>query len=75
MKREMLVNFRGKRSQTEMANIYGVSQQAWSKWERGENTPTLLTIKKLENDIGAPMEKIFFDLFEEIPKNDASANE
>ena len=63
MKREELIKFRGDRSQAEMADIYGVTQQAWSMWERGEKTPSLPTMKKLENDIKIPMEVIFFDAF------------
>ena len=63
MKREQLISFRGNRTQTEMANIYGVTQQAWSMWERGENTPSPAIMKKLEEDIGTPMEDIFFDVF------------
>ena len=63
MKREQLILFRGTRSQTEMANIYGVTQQAWSMWERGENIPSLPTMKKLETDTGIPMEDIFPDAF------------
>lgn len=63
MKREQLISFRGMRTQAEMANLYGVTQQAWSMWERGENTPSLPVMKKLEEDIGIPMEDIFFDSF------------
>ena len=63
MKREHLILFRGNRTQTEMANLYGVTQQSWSMWERGENTPSLPIMKKLEDDIGIPMEEIFFDVF------------
>lgn len=63
MKRDLLIKFRGKRTQVEMAKLYGVTQQAWSMWERGENTPTLLTMKQLEKDVGYPMEEIFFDYF------------
>ena len=63
MKREKLTSFRGDRTQAEMAKIYGVSQQTWSMWERGENTPSLPIMKKLADDIGLPMEEIFFDSF------------
>ena len=66
MKREKLISFRGNRTQTEMANSYGVTQQAWSMWERGENTPSLPIMKKLEDDIGIPMEAIFFDVFNNL---------
>lgn len=75
MKREILIRFRGSRSQTEMANMYGVSQQAWSLWELGEKTPTVLTMKRLENDIGLPMEEIFFDVFNEKSLLNDSATE
>ena len=63
MKREHLIAFRGKRTQAEMASQYGVTQQSWSLWERGENTPSLPIMKQLEDDIGIPMEDIFFDVF------------
>jgi DNA-binding XRE family transcriptional regulator len=64
MKRNLLVYFRGKRSQREMGEIYGVSQQSWARWEQAGNyKPNIITMKKLENDIGKPMEKIFFDIF------------
>lgn len=63
MKREILILYRGNKTQSEMASLYGVTQQAWSMWERGENTPSLPIMKKLENDIGRPMEEIFFDVF------------
>lgn len=63
MKRLELINYRGDRTQAEMADKYGVTQQAWSMWERGEITPSLPTMKRLENDIGIPMEVIFFDAF------------
>ena len=59
MKREMLVKYRGNKSQAELAKRYGVSQQVWSRWENGVCKPPVWTMKKLENDIGAPMEDIF----------------
>ena len=63
MKREQLILFRGSRTQAEMAEKYGVTQQAWSMWERGKNIPNLPTMKRLENDTGMPMEDIFADAF------------
>ena len=63
MKRWKLIEYRGSKSQAEMARKYHVSQQAWSAWERGAKTPELFTMKRLEQDIGAPMETIFFDVF------------
>jgi DNA-binding XRE family transcriptional regulator len=63
MKREKLIDYRGKRSQADMATIYGVSQQAWNRWESGTATPRPHLMKKLEMDIGIPMEIIFADVF------------
>ena len=64
VKRDALISYRGKRSQAEMAQLYGVSQQLWSCWEKGITSPSLPIIKKLEEDSGVPMEKLFFDLFD-----------
>ncbi len=63
MKRKILIDFRGKKSQAEMAEKYGISQQLWSCWENGNSTPLPHLMKRLENDIGVPMEEIFFDVF------------
>ena len=73
MKRQILIDFRGNKSQKEMADKYNVSQQAWSKWENGGNTPTPDKMKLLEDDIGVPMEAIFFDTFNHhVTSEDAS---
>lgn len=64
MKRDMLLKYRGTRSQTEMAQKYNVSQQAWSGWEQGKFTPSIFIMKKIEVDSGIPMERIFFDIFD-----------
>ena len=63
MKREKLIAFRGKRSQSDMAAVYGVSQQACSMWEVGALKPNVVTMKRLEIDSGIPMEELFFDVF------------
>ncbi len=63
MKREALISYRGKRSQEEMGKIYHVSQQVWSRWENGTAKPRVEVMKQLEEDIGIPMEEIFFDVF------------
>ena len=63
MKRELLKKFRGKNTQADMAKRYNVTQQVWSRWENGIQKPKTLTMKKLETDIGSPMEEIFFDVF------------
>lgn len=62
--RQKLVEFRGQRSQQEMAKLYGVTQQAWSGWETGTITPSVIFMKRLEIDSGVPMEDIFFDVFD-----------
>ena len=64
MKRELLITYRGNRSQEEMARKYNVSQQVWSRWENGDAKPKVETMKRLEIDIGKPMESIFFDVFD-----------
>lgn len=63
MKREVLVSYRGHRSQEEMGKLYNVSQQVWSRWENGTAKPRVEIMKQLEEDIGVPMETIFFDVF------------
>ena len=65
MRRQILIDFRGSRTQYDMAQCYGVTQQAWAKWEAGENTPTPDKMKQLEDDIGVPMEVIFADAFKQ----------
>ncbi len=63
-KRDALISFRGKRSQSEMAKKYNVSQQLWSCWENGDSAPSVPIIRQLEKDSGIPMEELFFDLFD-----------
>ena len=63
MTRNKLIEFRGDRSQADMASIYGVTQQAWCKWENGISKPSVVIMKKIETDSGIPMEDIFFDVF------------
>ena len=63
MKRQRLIEFRGNRTQINMAKMYEVTQQTWSAWENGRNTPPAKIMKRLENDSGVPMEDIFFDVF------------
>ena len=61
--REELIKFRGDKSQEEMAKRYGVTQQAWSQWEKGTLKPGVVMMKRLEIDSGIPMERLFFDVF------------
>lgn len=60
---QMLINFRGDRSQEQMAKIYGVSQQTWSTWENGTRTPTKKIMKRISDDSGIAMDVLFFDSF------------
>jgi hypothetical protein len=46
-----------------MGKKYGVTQQAWQKWENGKLTPKPLIMKQLEIDSGIPMEELFPDVF------------
>ena len=64
MKRVKLIEYRGARTQADMAKMYGVSQQAWAKWENGQGKPNVVLMKKIEMDTGIPMEEIFADIFD-----------
>jgi DNA-binding XRE family transcriptional regulator len=59
--RNKLIEFRGHRTQEEMANIYNVSQQAWSNWENGRDTPRPATMLLISKDAGLSIEALFFD--------------
>lgn len=61
--RDLLIKYRGKRTQKEMAEIYGVSQQTWALWELGKSAPKPHIMKQISVDSKKPMEKIFFDVF------------
>ncbi|HWR08028.1 helix-turn-helix transcriptional regulator [Sporomusa sp.] len=61
--RTKLVEFRSGRSQAEMGAQYGVSQQAWSYWERGAKSPSPFIMKRIADDSGVPMEILFCDVF------------
>lgn len=63
--RDKLMKYRGDRSQAEMAKKYHVSQQLWSKWERGIGTPSPHIMLLLERDSGIKMEDLFFDSFQQ----------
>lgn len=64
--REKIIMYRGNRSQSKMAKLYQVTQQAWSKWENGESTPSLKIIKQIEKDSDIPMEELFPDVFNNL---------
>lgn len=64
-KRPLLRAFRGKRTQEEMAAMYGTIQQQWSQWENGKGQPKISIMMRLANDSGIPVEKLFPDVFKE----------
>ena len=59
--RHNLIKYRGDRSQKEMAVKYNVTQQAWSNWENGHDTPRPTTMLQIAQDSGESIESIFFD--------------
>ena len=59
--RELLIKFRGDRTQAEMAARYGVTQQAWDTWEKGKAYPRPNVMMQISKDSGYSMEDIFFD--------------
>lgn len=73
--RKMLIEYRGQRTQEEMAKIFSVTQQTWSNWEKGVSAPPIRIMKQIEIDSGNPMEEIFFDQFNKtiLLNSDASA--
>ena len=58
-KRLTLVEFRGERSQAEVAETYGVCQQAWSKYESGKAKPELELMLRIAKDANLSIEDIF----------------
>ena len=63
--RDKLSKYRGKRSQEKKKKMYGVSQQAWSKYENGTAVPSPSIMLRIERDSGIKMEDIFFDKFKQ----------
>ena len=63
MKKNLLKDLRGKKSQAEIAKEFKVSQQGWHSWEIGRTVPDNATMLQMENYFNVPMEVIFFDSF------------
>ena len=55
-----LMNFRGERTQSEMAKQYEVTQQMWSLRERGKSFPKPDIMKKIASDAESTVDAIFF---------------
>ena len=62
--RDKLIEYRGSRTQAYMAKKYGVTQQAWNRWEKGDCKPNVVIMRQIEIDSGTPMEVLFFDVFD-----------
>ena len=60
MNKNLLGLIRGNKSQVEMAEKYGVSQQTWSSWEKGRTCPELSIMLLMQNEYKIPLEVIFF---------------
>lgn len=43
-----------------MARLYNVTQQAWSNWEHGKDTPKPFTMLLIARDAGLNIETLFF---------------
>ncbi len=63
MKKNLLKDLRGKKSQAEIAKEFQVSQQGWQSWETGRTTPNNATMLQMEMKFNVPMEVIFFESF------------
>lgn len=59
--RHNLIKYRGNRSQKEIALKYDVTQQAWSNWENGHDTPKPATMLQIAKDAGVSIESLFFE--------------
>lgn len=57
--RKKLIEYRGGRTQREMAEKYNVSQQTWSAWESGGRLPKFKIMLALERDSGIPIKSLF----------------
>ena len=62
--RDKPIEYRGNRTQAYMAKKYGVTQQAWNRWEKGDCKPNVVIMRQIEIDSGTPMEVLFFDVFD-----------
>ena len=59
--RHNLIKYRSSRSQGEMAQKHNVTQQAWSNWENGYDTPRPTTMLQISKDAGMSIETLFFE--------------
>ncbi|WP_052210496.1 helix-turn-helix transcriptional regulator [Thermoanaerobacter sp. YS13] len=66
MKRDLLRMLRRGRTQREIAEELGISQQYLSAIETGVRTPNVRLMKKFEEYFNTPMETLFPDVFMRI---------
>jgi len=64
--RKRLIEARGKRKQSDIAELCGVKQQTYSHWETGRVTPPIKRMLALERALGKPKEELFFDVFNSV---------
>lgn len=56
-----LVKLRGSRTQNEMAQVYGTSQQNWFHWETGVSRPRNYSLmERIARDASSTVSEIFF---------------
>lgn len=61
MFRKKLSDFRGERTQKEMAELYGTRQQNWFHWESGVSRPRDYSLmKRIAEDAGSTVEELFY---------------
>ena len=63
LKRDKLINLRGSRTQDELANELGISQQHYSAIENGTRTPTPKLMFEFEKYFNVPVQELFPDIF------------
>jgi DNA-binding XRE family transcriptional regulator len=61
--REKLIKARGERSQKQLGERYGVTQQSYCSWESGRTSPPHWVIEDMEYYFGVPKKELFPDLF------------
>ena len=63
MKKNLLKDLRGGKSQAKIAKEFNISQQGWQSWEIGRTVPDNARMLQMEKKFNVPMEVIFFDSF------------
>ena len=63
MSKNKCKELRGKRSQQDIANFLGITQQAYSNIEKSDKPPKIETCIKLSKFFNKPIDYIFPDIF------------